>query len=111
MHRSNDSCCDEITWIKPHLLVFVDDYNVKTLDPVKRTVKRTAGLSEFAVSPNGRWIAGYADSGGHAAETVAVVPTGGGEWEAVPQRPDQDDSSPIFTCDSRSLTLLRRDIR
>jgi hypothetical protein len=108
MYRSNDSCCQEITWVSPHLLVFVDDYNVKTLDPSTRRVARISGFSDFVVSPNGRWVAGWASCGGHCAETVEVVPIGGGPCRAFPHRPDQDDSYPFFSPDSRKLTVLRR---
>jgi hypothetical protein len=109
MYRSNDSCCDQITWVmKPHTLVFVDDYNVKTLDPVSRRVVRIAGFSNFVVSPNGRWMAGWASCGGHCAETVEVVPLTGGVCRKVPHRSDQDDSYPFFSRDSRSVTVLRQ---
>jgi hypothetical protein len=108
MYRSNDSCCDQISWIAPHLLIVVDDYNVKTLDPANRTVRRIAGFSNFVVSPSGRLVAGWADSGGHSPQTVEVVPTAGGTCMAVPRRPDQDDSAPAFTADSRALVIERQ---
>jgi hypothetical protein len=108
MYRSNDSCCDDITWIEPHLLIFVDDYNVKTLEPTSRRLTRIAGFSDFTVSHDGRWVAGYADSGGHAAETVEVVPITGGKCRAVPHRPDQDDSSPTFSRDDNAVIVTRR---
>jgi hypothetical protein len=108
MYRSNDSCCDAITWVRPHLLIFVDDYNVKTLDPPTRRVFRIAGFSEFTISHDGRLVAGYAESGGHAAETVDVVPITGGRCRAVPRRPDQDDSSPIFSRDDKAVTVVRQ---
>jgi hypothetical protein len=108
MYRSNDSCCDGITWVKPHLLIFVDDYNVKTLDPTNRRVLRIAGFSDFTISHDGRLVAGYADSGGHAAETVDVVPITGGHCRTVPRLPDQDDSSPIFSRDDKAVTVVRQ---
>ncbi|HET8895240.1 MAG TPA: hypothetical protein VFM96_14200 [Gaiellaceae bacterium] len=46
----------------------MDDYNVKSLAPSKRRVTRIAGYADFTVSHNGHWVAGYAYSGGHAAE-------------------------------------------
>jgi len=108
MYRSNDSCCDQITWIAPHLLIFIDDYNVKTLDPTTRTVHRIAGFSNFVLSPNRRLIAGWADSGGHAPETVDVAPVAGGKCLAVPRRPDQDDSGAVFTRNGRELIVERQ---
>lgn len=108
MYRSNDSCCDQITWVAPHTLVFVDDYRVKTLDPDRHRVKQIAGFSSFVVSPNGRWVAGYADTGGHAAESVDVVPLTGGSCLAVPKRADQDDAYPSFSSNSRFVYTERR---
>lgn len=108
MYRSNDGCCQEITWVSPHLLVFVDDYNVKTLDPSTRRIVRISGFSDFVVSPNGRWVAGWASCGGHCAETVEVVPISGGPCRAFPHQRDDDDSSPFFSRDSRKLTVLRQ---
>jgi hypothetical protein len=108
MYRSNDSCCDDITWVKPHLLIFVDDYKVKTLDPKTRHIVRIASFSKIAVSHGGRLVAGFADSGGHAAETVAVVPTAGGRCWIVPHRRDQDDSSPTFSRNDKALIFLRQ---
>lgn len=108
MYRSNDSCCDEITWVKPHLLIFVDDYNVKTLDPATRRLTRIAGFSDFTVSHNGRLVAGYADSGGHAAEIVEIVPITGGLCRAVRHPPDQDDSSPTFSRNDKAVIVARR---
>jgi hypothetical protein len=108
MYRSNDSCCDDVTWVKPHLLIFVDDYKVKTLDPNARRAVRIAGFSQFALSHDGRLVAGYAESGGHAAETVEVVPIAGGRCRAVARRLDQDDSSPSFSRDDHALTFLRQ---
>ena len=108
MYRSNDSCCDQITWVRPHLLIFVDDYNVKTLDPTTRRLVRIAGFSNFTISHDGRLVAGYASTGGHAAETVEVVPITGGRCRAVPHRPDQDDSSPGFARSDKALIVVRQ---
>jgi len=108
MYRSNDSCCDQITWISAHTLVFVDDYEVKTLDPVTRRVTRIAGFSNFVISPNGRWVAGWASCGGHCAETVEVVPLAGGACKAVRHQADQDDSYPFFSRDSSRITVDRQ---
>jgi hypothetical protein len=108
MYRSNDGCCTEIAWLRPHLLIFVDDYRTFTLDPATRTMRRIASFSNYVVSPDGRRVAGWADCGGHCAEAVAVVPIGGGPCRAVPHRPDQDDNALRFSTDGRVLTILRR---
>jgi hypothetical protein len=108
MYSSNDGCCAQITWLRPHLLIFVDDYKTRTLDPVTKHVVMISNFSNFVVSPDGRWVAGWADCGGHCAERVDVVPIGGGRCRQVPHRPDQDDNARRFSPDDRSLTILRR---
>jgi hypothetical protein len=97
MYRSNDGCCTEITWQRPHLLIFVDDYKTLTLDPATKRVTRIAHFSNYVVSADGRWVAGWADCGGHCAESVAVVPITGGRCRAVPRRVDQDDNALGFS--------------
>lgn len=108
MYRSNDSCCAQITWLRPHLVIFVDDYRTLTLDPTTRNATQIAGFSNFVVSRDGRWVAGWADSGGHRAESVEVVPTRGGQCRQVPRRPTQDDNAVRFSPDNRSVTIRRR---
>jgi hypothetical protein len=87
MYHSNDSCCSEITWLPPHVLIFDDDYKVQALDPTNRRVATIAHFSNFAVSHDGRWIAGYSDSGGHAAETVGVVSST--DWSLSSRRAEE----------------------
>ena len=108
MYSSNDACCAQITWVRPHLLIFIDDYQTKTLDPVTKRVVTIAGFSNFVLSVDGRWVAGWADCGGHCAEAVDVVPITGGRCEQVPRRPNQDDNAVRFSRDGRSLTIQRR---
>jgi hypothetical protein len=108
MYSSNDGCCAQITWLPPHLLVFVDDYKTKTLDPTTKRIVVMASFSNFVVSADGRWVAGWADCGGHCAETVSVVRITGGACRDVPRRHDQDDNALRFSRDDRSLTILRR---
>jgi hypothetical protein len=90
------------------LLVFVDDYNVKTLEPATEHVRRIAGFSDFVLSPNNNWIAGYADSGGHGPETVDLVRPTGGPCLAVPHTAAEDDSLPVFSRDSTAVRVIRR---
>jgi hypothetical protein len=108
MYRSNDGCCTEISWLRPHLVVFVDDYKTFTLDPATKQVTRIAGFSNYVVSPDGLWVAGWADCGGHCAETVAVVAITGGRCRAVPRRADQDDNAVRFSRTDRYLLIQRR---
>jgi len=108
MWHSNAGCCQGMRWLRPHLLIFVDDYRTFTLDPASKKVTRIAGFSNFVVSRDQRLVAGWPDCGGHCAETVDVVPIGGGQCRRVPHRPDQDDNALRFSRDGRSLTILRR---
>jgi hypothetical protein len=78
------------------------------LDPTTRRVTKIAGFSNIAVSRDGKWVAGWADSGGHSAELVAVVRLLGGRCRAVPKRANEDDTFPRFSRDGRSITVLRR---
>jgi len=108
MYHSNDGCCSEIAWLPPHDLVFDDDYKVQLLDPATRRVATIAHFSAFVISPDGHWLAGYADSGGHAAETVGVVDSRGGGCRTVPHAPDQDDTVGAFTADGKAIDIIRR---
>jgi hypothetical protein len=108
LYHSNDSCCSEITWLPPHVLIFDDDYKVQILDPTNRRVATIAHFSNFAVSHDGRWIAGYADSGGHAAETVGVVSSTNGSCRVVSRKSSQDDTVVTFTSNDNSLLVARR---
>jgi hypothetical protein len=108
MYSSNDGCCAQITWLRPHLLIFVDDYHTKTLAPATRRVATIAHFSNFVVSPDGRWVAGWADCGTHCQESVDVVRITGGQCRTVPRRPAQDDNALRFSRDGRTLTIRRR---
>src|SRR5579859_1461819 len=48
IYSSNDSCCSGLVWASPRLIVFDDDYNVKTVDVTTGHVTRIAGFSNFA---------------------------------------------------------------
>jgi hypothetical protein len=108
MYSSNDACCSQTAWLRPHLLIFVDDYHTKTLDPTTKRVATIAHFSNFVVSPDGRWVAGWADCGTHGAEAVDVVAITGGQCRKVPRRADQDDNALRFSHDDRTLTIQRR---
>lgn len=107
MYHSNDSCCTEITWLPPHLLLFDDDYRVLVLDPTTRRLKTIAGFSNFIVSGDGRWIAGYASSGGHVGESVRIVTAAGGSCLMVPHKTTEDDTPVTFTSDDKAIRISR----
>lgn len=108
MYSSNDACCGQIRWLRPHLLIFIDDYRTKTLDPTTKRVATIANFSNYVVSADGRWVAGWADCGDHSQESVDVVRITGGRCRQVPRRPDQDDNALRFSRDDRNLTIRRR---
>jgi hypothetical protein len=107
MYHSNDSCCDMITWVRPHTLLFVDDYRVFRLDPATRRRSKIAGFSNFVVSPNQRWLAGWADAGPNETSTVDIESTKGTNCLAVPHTPHQTDTAAGFTPDGKNVIVRR----
>lgn len=110
VYQSNDACCTNITWAKPHTLLFDDDYRVFRLDPVTRKHRMIASWSDFVVSPDGHWITGGAYVGGSAAppETVGVLPMDGKTCLAVPHSSHESDEPAGFTHDGKSVVVTRR---
>jgi hypothetical protein len=99
LYRSKDSCCDQLTWLSPTRLVFDDDYRVTTLDITTGRIRRIAGYSNFRISPDHMWIAGWADSGGHEAQTVRVVSADGTSCKSVPIPARHTDLDASFSRD------------
>lgn len=99
----------DLVWAKPHTLFFDDNYRLFRLDPVagKRTI--IADWSDFVVSPDGRWIAGYAYVGGSAAPalTIGVLSIDGKTCLAVPHGSHESDSPVGFTKDGQSVVVAR----
>jgi hypothetical protein len=111
MYQSNDDCCSNVMWAKPHTLLFDDDYRLFRLDPVTRKHTLIAGWSDFFVSPDGRWIAGWAYSGEDSAappETVGVLSIDGKTCLAVPHRSHENDVAAGFTRDGKSVVVKRQ---
>jgi tricorn protease-like protein len=105
LYRSRDACCQQLTWASKSLLVFEDDYNVRTINLTTKRVRRIAGFSEFILSRDARWLVGYAFRNGHGPERIAVVSIDGrrclvpGDWRA--------SSYPAsFSRDSKRLTYF-----
>jgi hypothetical protein len=99
LYRSKDSCCDQLTWLSPTRLVFDDDYRVTTLDIPTGRIRRIAGFSNFRISPDHTWIAGWADSGGHEAQTVRVVSADGTSCKSIPTPARHTDLDASFSRD------------
>ncbi|MHB8469522.1 MAG: hypothetical protein ACYDCH_07205 [Gaiellaceae bacterium] len=108
VYSSNDSCCSGLVWASPRAIVFDDDYNVKTVDVTTGRVTRIASFSNFAVSKNGHWVTGWADSGGHAPEQVGVVSITGTDCRVVPKPKNADDSRADFSADGTRILFLRQ---
>jgi hypothetical protein len=106
LYRSSDSCCSQVLWLSPTRLVFDDDYRVTTLDVTSGRVQRIAGFSNFTVSPDHQWIAGWADSGGHRAQRVGVVRADGSGCRLVPTPSSFTDLNAYFSKDGL-LHVLR----
>lgn len=107
VYSSNDACCTNLTWTRTNLLVFDDDYQVKTIDIAScvfmvahvshcEASRVIAGFSDFVISPDGKWIVGWADNGGHGPETLNVVSINGADCRTVPRRANESDSDPRF---------------
>jgi hypothetical protein len=107
VYHSANGCCTEIAWLPPHYLVFDDDHQVQLVDAATRQQATIAQFSSFVISPDGRWVAGYASSGGHGPKTVGVVPSTGGTCRTVPRTKTQDDIVVSFTPDSQAIRISR----
>ena len=107
VYSSNEACCSNVRWVSRRIIIFDDDYRVKTVDVVTGRVQTIATFSNFTVSSNGRWVAGWA-LGGHSAEQIGVVSISGGSCRVVPKPANADDTEPRFSADSSRLTFQRR---
>jgi tricorn protease-like protein len=107
LYRSNDSCCTNVVIASPTLVAFDDDYNVKTVDLRTGHVSRIAGFSNFVVSPDGLWVAGWS-YGPFEAEQVGVVSITGNRCLRVPKPGWADDWSPYFSPDSKRVDYMQR---
>lgn len=108
VYSSSDSCCTEVAWVSPSLVAFDDDYRVKTVEPSSGRVRRIASFSNFSVSPDGRWVAGWKFSGGHGPETIGVVSITGADCRAVPRPKNADDFNVTFSPDGKRLIFVRQ---
>jgi hypothetical protein len=86
MYHSNNACCSDIAWARPHLLLFLDYPLVESLDPATRMVTHLGSLSSLVVSPTGRWVAGTGSAGPEdpIANTVYVLAVGARKCLVVP---------------------------
>jgi tricorn protease-like protein len=105
LYRSRDACCEELTWVSNSLLVFEDDYNVKTVDLATRRVRRIAGFSDFVLSPDRHWLVGYSFSNGHRPERIAVASIDGRKC-LVPDDWRASSYPASFSRDSERLTYV-----
>jgi hypothetical protein len=106
-YQSDSFCCDYITWAKPHTLLFDDDYQLMRLDPVTRKHRTIAGWSDFVVSPDGRWIAGWGQGSEISPERVGVRSVEGKTCLVVPRDSHQKDEAAGFTQDSKNVIVKR----
>ena len=86
MYHSNNACCSDIAWARPHLLLFLDYPLVESLDPTTRTVTMLGSLSDIVASSTGQWVAGTGSAGPEdpIATTVYVLGVGSKKCLVVP---------------------------
>ena len=107
MYHTTDAYCSYITWAKPHLLLFVDDYRVFTLDPTTRKLRDVASLSEFLASRKTAWVAGHGPGDPEVdpvSTTVYVLSIHDGSCRVVPGRSEDIQG---FTSDNKNVIVLR----
>jgi hypothetical protein len=92
-YSSLEECCDDITWARPHTLVFADDYRTFVLDPTKGKATFLAGFTDFYVSPDGRWVAGYAEAPSSQPQPAGLVSLATGKCVLIPGYQDTIGSS------------------
>jgi hypothetical protein len=107
MYGSHGAGCQHLTWAKPHLLLFENNFDLYALNPVTRRVTNPALMGEYVVSPNARWIAGDNANGGPEApqNPVYALTVNNSECLIVPLAPHQTDAVAGFTPDSKSLIV------
>lgn len=108
MYRTQNAYCSELAWAKPHLLVFENDDQVMTLAPTTGKLRLIVGFGDFVVSPDGRWVAGFANEPPEIAETVDVVAANGRTCLVVPHTSHQSDEVAGFTRDGKGVIVRRR---
>lgn len=106
MYHSNNACCSDIAWARPHLLLFLDYPLVESLDPTTRTVTLLGSLSDAVVSRDGRWVAGTGSAGpaDPIATTVYVLAVGAKKCLVVPGR---STDAAGFTRDGKTIIVRR----
>jgi hypothetical protein len=103
---AGDGFLSDITWAKPHLLLFINDFQVMSLDPARRKVRHLAQLDGFVLAPNGRWFAGLGAGGpgNPVASHVYVLSANERNCLVVP---GEAVSVRGFTRDNKSVIVLR----
>jgi hypothetical protein len=111
MFSRHDAGCDDLTWAKPHLLLFEWNYGLYTLNPATGQVTNPALLSNFVVSPDARWVAGDNANGAPEApqNPVYVLTVNNSMCVIVPLAPHRTDAVVGFSpTASRSSSAPRR---
>jgi Tol biopolymer transport system component len=109
VYSSTDSCCGPVGWASSDRIVFVDDYQLKSVDLRSGRVRKLAtGAAYFTLSPNGETIA-IADGCecNHAPDAVALVGIDGHGYRLVPKPRDATDELDGFSPDGTQLVFTR----
>lgn len=108
MYRSRDACCINVTWARPHTLLFIDDYQLIRLNPdTRRHSEITGDSSNFVVSRDGRWLAEWNAGSSESRSSVSVHSVDGNTCLRIPHLADETDDGVGFTRDSKSVVIGR----
>jgi Tol biopolymer transport system component len=109
VYSSTDSCCEPVAWASTQQLVFVDDYQLKTVDlHTRKATLLASGAAYFFLSPNRQTVA-IADGCecNHAPDAVALVGVDGHGYRLIPKPKNRTDELDGFSPDGTELVFTR----
>jgi hypothetical protein len=109
VYTARDSCCGDLAWAARWLVVFDNDYRVLTLDVRSGRLRQIAGFSDFQLSKDGRWAAGWARApmtpkplGSSRSRARAAASCRGRATPPTPTRSSRRTGNASSSCASRS---------
>lgn len=109
VYTSMNSCCGPIAWASSEQILFIDDYQLKSVDLRSRSVATLdTGAPSFILSPNRQTIA--FDQGcecGHAPDAIGLVGVDGRGSRLIPKPKTASDELDGFSPDGTELVFSR----